>query len=387
MHERRQAFAEDHGLALRPIGAMLFESMKPSRRHILKLPLLAAVPYIANAQRSVDPHAIASMFMLGFLGSSPQSASARALTRDLAEQRVGGVCFLGHNTKSRLDIEQLTAMFNDAARDVAPLIAVDQEGGAVQRLGKRIGYESFPRANTVAQENSPDHARQLYRQLALTIKNAGFNLNVSPVIDLGIEPGNPVVYKWGRTFGNDGSTVADYAAAFIEAHRNENILTAAKHFPGHGSTLSDSHASAVDITETWRADELTPYRVLAKQGKLDIVMSGHLSHQQLTAGLPATLSSRAVNILRQELGFSGVLMTDDLDMKAIRSSYSLTEAVLRSIAAGYDLILLSNSLQNDPALPQRMIAAVTEAVREGRLSANSIHESAERLARLKKTIE
>ena len=327
------------------------------------------------------------MFMVGFLGSSPQSASARALAQDLAEHRAGGVCFLGHNTKSRPDIEQLTAMFKDAAGHVVPLVAVDQEGGAVQRLGKRSGYRSFPRANKVARENSPDKARELYHQLALSIKNAGFNLNLSPVIDLGIEPTNPVVYKWGRTFGDNGSTVAAYAAAFIEAHRNANILTAAKHFPGHGSTLSDSHASPVDITATWRTDELTPYRVLAEQGKLDIVMSGHLSHEQLTNGLPATLSARAVRILRQELGFSGVLMTDDLDMKAIRSSYSLNDAVLRSIAAGYDLILLSNSLQNDPALPRRMVAAVTDAVREGRLSANSIHESAERLARLKKTIE
>ena len=360
--------------------------MNPNRRQVLKLPVLAAVPLIANAQQTVDPRAVASMLLLGFLGSSTESASAKSLAQDLSRQHAGGVCFLGHNTKSRRGIEQLTAMFRSAAGNRTPLIAVDQEGGAVQRLGKQNGYAAFPRARNVARQHSPHAAREIYHQLAATIKKAGFNLNLSPVVDLGIEPSNPVVFKWGRTFGNDGKAVADYASAFIEAHRQLNILTAAKHFPGHGSTTSDSHANPVDITGTWRSDELTPYRILAKQNKLDIVMSGHLSHHELTAGIPATLSSRAVKILREELGFTGVLMTDDLDMKAIRSSYSLIEAVIRSIAAGYDLILLSNSLKPDNALPQRIIGAVTDAVKEGRLSANSIHESAERLRRLKQAI-
>ena len=185
-------------------------------------------------------------------------------------------------------------LFRNAAIGPAPLLAVDQEGGAVQRLGKRSGYSGFPRAAIVAKQYSPQRAHEIYLQLATTLKTAGFNVNLSPVVDLGIEPANPVVYKWGRTFGDKGTTVATYARAFIEAHRAHNILTAVKHFPGHGSTLRDSHASPVDITKTWRSDELTPYKVLAAQSMLDIVMSGHLSHEKLTSGIPATLSASAV---------------------------------------------------------------------------------------------
>lgn len=326
------------------------------------------------------------MLIMGFIGTTSDAASARALAADINQLGVGGVCFLGHNTKSKHGIEQLTRLFQDASDDTPSLIAVDQEGGAVQRLGKRNGYPAFPRARNVARQHSPEHAREIYRQLAETIKTAGFNLNLSPVLDLGIEPDNPVVYKWGRTFGVDGDTVAKYAGAFIEAHRELNILTAVKHFPGHGSTRVDSHARPVDITDTWQADELTPFKRLIDEQKIDIVMSGHLSHDKLTGGMPATLSANAVKLLRENLAYEGVLMTDDLDMKAIRSSYSLIDAVLRSIEAGYDLILLSNSLTPDRNLAARIVSAVSDAVKNGRLSADSIHESAERVQRLRVSI-
>ncbi|MGR8948023.1 MAG: glycoside hydrolase family 3 N-terminal domain-containing protein [Gammaproteobacteria bacterium] len=354
-----------------------------TRRNLLKIPLIAAVPYIANAKESVDPAAIASMLLMGFLGSSTKSASARALAHDLSTRRVGGVCFLGHNTKNREDIENLSAMFNEAGNNISALIAIDQEGGAVQRLGKRSGYSSFPRARTVATRHSSNEARDIYKELATGLKDAGFNLNLAPVVDLGVQPANPVVYRWGRTFGETPEIVTDFAAAFIEAHRAVGIATAVKHFPGHGSTLIDSHAQAVDLTNTWNEKELGPYKLLAANGLIDIVMSGHLSHQAITEGLPATLSPKAVALIRNDLKFAGVVMTDDLDMKAIRTGFSLIDAVIRAIAAGYDLILLSNSLKPDPALPVRVIGAVETAVKEGRLSANSIHESAERLHKLK----
>ena len=358
----------------------------PLRRRLVKLPLLTAVPYIASATQSVDPRAVASMLMLGFLGANPDSTSARSLANDIAKQRVGGVCFLGHNTKSRAGIESLTAMFHAAAKELHPFIAVDQEGGAVQRLSSKNGYSAFPRAQTVAKNHSPREATEIYLRLARVLRTAGFNLNLAPVIDLGVETQNPVVYRWGRTYGDEAYTVAEYATAFIDAHRQANVLTAVKHFPGHGSTRVDSHATPVDLSATWTNKELIPFQLLAESNHLDIVMSGHLSHKKITGGLPATLSKQAVSLLRHELAYQGVLMTDDLDMKAIRSAYSLIDAVIRSIEAGYDLILLSNSLKPDPHLPQRVITAVIEAVKVGRLSANSIHESAERISRLKQTI-
>ena len=160
------------------------------------------------------------------------------------------------------------------------------------------------------------------------------------------------------------------------------MLTAHKHFPGHGSTYVDSHDRPVDLTPTWRADELVPFRDLAKRGLMDIVMSGHLTHAKLTGGVPATLSPAAVRLLRQDIGFNGAIMTDDLDMKAIRSSFDLEDAIVRAIAAGHDLVLLSNSLKPDDMLQQKAVAAVKAAAAAGRIAPGQIERSAQRIAGL-----
>lgn len=338
-----------------------------------------AAPWVARAQGAADDRMIARMLMLGFSGASSADGGAQKLAQHLAEGRVGGVCFLGHNTRTRAGIESLTRLFNAAPRHGRALVAVDQEGGAVQRLGARNGWSAIPAAQAIAARNSAAEARGVYAQMARELKTAGFNVNLAPVLDLGFEPKNPIVFKWGRAFGKDGATVAEYAGAFVEGHRNQGVLTAHKHFPGHGSTHVDSHDRPVDLTPTWRPDELTPFRDLARRGLMDIVMSGHLTHARLTGGLPATLSPAAVRLLRQDLAYNGVIMTDDLDMKAIRSSYDLDDAIIRAIGAGHDLILLSNSLKPDDMLPQKTIASVKAAVASGRIPRGSIEASYQRI--------
>ncbi|MEM7465909.1 MAG: glycoside hydrolase family 3 N-terminal domain-containing protein, partial [Pseudomonadota bacterium] len=145
------------------------------RRRVLALPTLAAVPYIAHGKRSVDPRAVASMLLMGFLGKDDKSPSAVMLARDIDALGVGGACFLGHNTKSRAGIEGLCRLFNTAGKHQAAFIAVDQEGGAVQRLNKKFGYQAFPRASVLAKNKSPEEAKAVYRQLADELKRTGFN--------------------------------------------------------------------------------------------------------------------------------------------------------------------------------------------------------------------
>lgn len=355
-----------------------------SRRGLVAGVAALAAPWVTKASAAADERMIGEMLMLGFNGATPDAAGVQGLARHLAAGRIGGVCFLGHNTRSRAGIEGIATVFHASAAHSKPLIAVDQEGGAVQRLGARSGYESIPAAQAIAARQKPEDAYAVYKRMARVLRAAGFNLNLAPVVDLGFEPKNPVIAKWGRAYGPDGATVARYATAFVESHRAERVLTAVKHFPGHGSTLDDSHAKPIDLTPTWRADELEPFRRMARAGALDIVMSGHLSHAKITGGEPATLSRAAVEgVLRGEIGFQGAVMTDDLDMAAIRSSYSLPDAVVRAIAAGNDIILLSNSLKPDPDLPVAVIATVKAAVASGRIARGRIEQSAERIARLK----
>lgn len=353
-----------------------------SRRMVLAGAL--AAPYVTKASAAADDRMIGEMLILGFNGATPDAAGVQGLARHLGEGRVGGVCFLGHNTRTRAGIEGIAKVFQSSATHSKPLVSVDQEGGAVQRLGARSGYDAIPPAQAIASRNSPEEAYAVYQRMARTLRAAGFNLNLAPVVDLGFEPKNPVIAKWGRAYGADGATVARYAAAFVQSHRAERVLTAVKHFPGHGSTLGDSHEKPIDLTPTWRPDELEPFRRMARGGALDIVMSGHLAHAKLTAGEPATLSRAAIDgVLRREIGYQGAVMTDDLDMAAIRSSYSLTDAVVRAIIAGNDIILLSNSLKPDPNLPVAVIATVKEAAASGRIPKGRIEQSAERVARLK----
>jgi beta-N-acetylhexosaminidase len=341
-------------------------------------------PYVRRAQAAVSDEMIGQMLIVGFAGSTAEAGGAQGLARHIAAGRAGGACFLGHNTRSRDGIEGLTTLFNDAGSRRKALIAVDQEGGAVQRLGSKIGYPAIPAAQAVAARRDPDGARAVYTGMARELRAAGFNFNMAPVVDLGFQPKNPVVTKWGRAFGDDGATVARFAGACVAGHRAAGVLTALKHFPGHGSTLVDSHAKPVDITATWQADELEPYRRLAKAGLVDVVMTGHLSHAKLTAGEPATLSRTAIEgLLRRDLGYQGAVITDDLDMAAIRSRYDLGDAVLRAIAAGNDLILLSNSAAPDPELPTRLIGLVRDAVASGRIPAGRIEAAAQRIAALK----
>jgi beta-N-acetylhexosaminidase len=348
---------------------------------------LIAAPYVTKASAAASDEMIGDMLVLGFSGASADAESAQGLARHIAAGRAGGACFLGHNTRSKAGIEALTALFARSGRRTHPLIAVDQEGGVVQRLGAKIGYPAIPAARDMAAQVSPAQAKPLYAAMAATLRSAGFNLNLAPVVDLGFEPKNPIVSKFGRAFGKDGATVACYAAAFIAGHREHGVLTAVKHFPGHGSTLTDSHARPVDLTPTWREDELVPYRELTRLGLVDLVMSGHLAHDKLTGGEPATLSAKAIEgLLRRDIGFRGAVMTDDLDMAAIRSTVPLMEAVVRAIAAGNDLLLLSNSASPDPDLPLRVIAAVKGAVADGRIPKGRIEASATRLARLGQTV-
>jgi beta-N-acetylhexosaminidase len=354
------------------------------RSFIARAGALIGAPYVLRAGAAIADSAIGQMFIVGFAGSSAAAAGAQNLARHVASGAVGGVCFLGYNVRSRKGLESLTRLFASAGRHGAPLITIDQEGGAVQRLGPKLGYPAVPAAKTVAAKHDVKGALAIYAAMARELRDAGFNFNMAPVVDLGFEPRNPVVTKWGRCFGADGATVARYAGACVAAHREAGVLTALKHFPGHGSTLTDSHAKPVDITATWRPEELEPYRQLERAGLIDIVMSGHLAHAKLTGGEPATLSHRAISgLLRGDIGYDGVAMTDDLDMAAIRSRYDLADAVVRAIAAGNDLVLLSNSATPDPDMPVKMAAAVREAIAQGRLAAARIEEAGGRIAALK----
>lgn len=335
---------------------------------------------------------IGQMIVVGFPGDDERDPGVAAARDQLAKGVIGGVVVYPENIVSPGQLKSLIAYLRNARSNPIPFIAVDQEGGLVQRLARRTGHTDFPSADSVAANPSysaPESVKRLYGTMAAELADAGFNLNFGPVVDLNLNPENPVIGARERSFGIDPKRVTDFTRAFIEAHRRANVVTAAKHFPGHGSSLADSHQSFADISKTWRESELEPYRVLAKEGLLDMVMVGHLYHPRFSDGgkLPASLSARAVRLLRDphELGFKGVVVSDDMEMGAVQD-YAREERVIKAINAGINLIVFSNVTESDPELGVKIHTIIAAAVRDGLIARIRIEQAYGKIMLLKRRL-
>lgn len=323
--------------------------------------------------------------MLGFTGHTIASDSAQILAEHLRTRRVAGVAFVKENIGSRSDVEQLVSLFKEAAPQA--LIAIDHEGGAVQRLREQHGFTSLPPARWVAENMDLAQSKAIYSQSARDLAKAGFNINLAPVVDLH-DSENPAVGRWGRAFNSDPSIVARYAKDFIDAFAAEGVTCVLKHFPGHGRSKSDSHGDLPDITATWSEQELEPYIPLIQSGAAKIIMGGHLFHAKLSSDAIATTLSRNVitNILRNKLNFRGIIITDDIDMKAISIQIGRRDAFLNAVAAGNDIVVIRNANDFDPNLPQECAEWVLSAVSQSLLDARQIKDSSARVAALRASI-
>jgi beta-N-acetylhexosaminidase len=287
------------------------------------------------------------MIVVGFAGSDATDKSVRAVAAEIASGGIGGVMYLKTNVKSLDSVRRMNRLFREASPDLAPFITLDQEGGLVERLTRDVGFKELPSAADVAKANSPAQAEKLYAPMAAQIADLGFTVNFGPVADLALNPGNQVIVRYGRAYGADPGTVVSYDQAFIDAHHAAGVVTSLKHFPGHGSSTADSHEGFVDITRSWKPTELEPYRQLIASGYADMVMAGHLYHADYDPSgeeLPSSLSPAWLNgVLRGELGFDGVVISDDLEMGAVRDHFPLRERIVRAVKAGVDILLFSNT--------------------------------------------
>ena len=312
---------------------------------------------------------IGQMLIVGFRGTSPKQKWPKTIRDQLTRGEIGGVIFLKNNLSSAGNAKALTRSFREAGAKYPPLITVDQEGGSVQRLAGNVGLRRLLSERAVAARFTPEQAYDYYRKVARDLKSFGFNVNLGPVVDVNTNPRNPIIGRLGRAFSRDPETVAKYGAAFVRAHRAEGIITSLKHFPGHGSGRTDSHIDMVNISKSWKEQELAPFAELIAEDLADTVMIGHLHLASLQPGeaanLPATFSPELLEgVLRRQLHFQGVIISDDLEMGAIRRHYRPSQALVRAIKAGNDLLILSNTHRPDPAMPARAVASIKQAAEQ-----------------------
>jgi beta-N-acetylhexosaminidase len=351
--------------------------------------LAAVIAFTRPAQpREPDPSLdamIGQMLLIGFHGTSPGGKNARRIARQIARGQIGGVILMDRNIRSPRQVRALTSIFLNTGHPLTPIISVDQEGGMVQRLSARKGFKAYPMASTVARLYTPEKARRIYKSMAQELAKSGFNLNYGPVLDLNLNRRNPVIGRLGRSYGANPERVVAYAHAFISAHREANVLTSVKHFPGHGSSWSDSHKRFVDLTKTWKEIELEPYRALARDGAIDTLMVGHLYHPAFSNNqrLPATLTSTAIEgWVRGRLGFQGVVITDDLEMGAITRYHNLRTTLIKAVQSGNDILMFSTA-GADPKFVPKATRILHKAVNDGTIARKRIAQAYARIKSLK----
>jgi beta-N-acetylhexosaminidase len=359
--------------------------MSFNRRDILGLAAGAAAFGFARpaAAASLDAM-IGQMLMMGTLGSTADGEWPRRLAEQIAQGQIGGVVLLGHNFKSRDGVRAMTRGFRKAAGGTPVFIALDQEGGKVQRLGAKLGYDKIPAARTIG-AGSPEAALEVYGRMAKLVREAGFNMNLGPCVDLGLNAANPVVGVTERTYARDPEKVVAFGEAFVAAHRKHRVFTVLKHFPGHGSSSGDSHDGFVDISKSWQPEEIEPYKLMIASGHADAIMPGHLLHKAMASdGDPVSISAAAIGkTLRKSLGYKGLVISDDLQMGAVRKNYTLDSALKRAINAGVDMVMVTNSSTPDKDLPGKLIARVRAMVEAGEVSEARIKSAYARIMRAK----
>ncbi len=335
---------------------------------------------------------VGQMIMVGFRGIDLEQA--RPVVEQIRNIGIGGVVLFDYDVQSKTPVrniaspgqlQRLTAGLQKSSR-IPLLIAVDQEGGRVARLKPRHGFAAMPSQAELGRLDDSGRTAAAAATAAGELRRCGINLNFAPVLDVNVNPANPVIGKLERSFSKSVDAVIRHGRSAVGAYRRSGVLCAVKHFPGHGSSQQDSHEGFTDVSATWRTFELTPFARLIEYGLCDMVMTAHIFNERLDPAHPATLSVRVVDgILRDSLGFDGVVITDDLQMKAISDNYGLDAAVRLAIEAGNDILLFGNNTGSyDENIAAKAAESVERLVRTGVIPAERIDASFRRIMKLKK---
>lgn len=337
-----------------------------------------------GAEASLD-EMIGQMIIVGFKGNSTVSKGFRNVTKDLEAGKISGVIFFEDNIKNPETLKNMTETIYKSTMKTRPFIGIDMEGGEVQRMNSKNDFKDYPSAVEISKMDT-NKARQIYSDMAETLSGYLFNVNFAPCVDLDINE-NSILHKKGRSYSSSPAVVNKFAGEFIDAHFDKGIITSLKHFPGHGSVSEDTHLSFADASETYKEIEMEPYFNLMFKNNLQMVMVSHIYNKNYDEIYPASLSNPTINgLLRRINGYSGVVITDDLDMGAIRQNYDLEETVIQAINAGNDILLFSNRKHYNPNLADDINKIVKNAILEGLIRPARIQEAYDRVIKLKKNI-
>ncbi|MCR4662551.1 MAG: hypothetical protein K5622_01525 [Endomicrobiaceae bacterium] len=339
---------------------------------------------------------ISQMIIVGFNGT--EITQNNPIYDDIINGNISGVILFSKNVltsvmnkkytpKNMISPQELKRLIKQIKK-ISPnklFVAIDEEGGQVSRLPISLGFNVSDLSHKqLGEKNDKTLTYKQAKKTAETLSNLGINVNFAPCVDLAVNKESPVIYKKERSFSDKPQIVSKHAQAFIQAHNKYKILTVAKHFPGHGSAIEDSHKGFTNISDTWDKKELEPYIFLNKKWLLNAVMIAHVYNKNLDINYPASLSKRVVtDLLKNNLKFNGLVFSDDMQMKAISDNYSLEDSIITAINAGNDVLIFGNNLKYDKDIAKKFNDIVFNAVKEGKISKDRIEESYNKITETK----
>lgn len=370
----------------------------------LFLIILCCFSNIALATPIDLSRAVGQMMLVGFDGTEINESSP--IVKEIRDFHIGGVILDNHkqgNTGKRIvnivnpeQLKKLTDQLQYYAKkyDDYPLfIAVNQEGGLINALKPSMGFDNegdLSQFDIAKDENRVLIYDQAY-QRGLLLKKYGINLNFAPVADLNINPDNPAIGKWKRSFGDNPAWVTHDLEIVIRAYKESGILCTLKHFPGLGSANANTDYDYADLTSTWSEKELKPYKELIKQNAAcAFVMTSHLVNRKLDeSGMPLSLSKKVVtDLLRNKLKFKGLVITDDMDAIAMRQHYSTDEAIRKVVLAGNNVIIYGGTQGNDPYEDAQMLfTTLMNLVGTDADVRHEVYESYKKIEKIKKELK
>lgn len=300
--------------------------------------------------------------------------------KNIRENKIGGLILFSRNIANK---DQLLKLLNDLNEEnrinkIPLFLSIDEEGGKVSRLSPIVN--NLKDGGWLGEVDDINISYKYGQNLGLKLKSFGFNLNFAPVLDINSNPSNPVIGS--RAYGRTAKSVADHGLAVMEGIRSQNIIPVAKHFPGHGDTSVDSHLDLPIVYKTineLKEMEIIPFQKAVDNG-LDMIMVAHILFPEIDKNNPATLSPIIIDdILRRDMKFEGVIISDDMTMGAVLKNYSLEEASFSFLKAGGDIVLVSHGQEN----PQLVLDRIKKAIKDGQISIEEIDKKLYRILKLK----
>ncbi len=333
---------------------------------------------------------IGQLLLFG-IGSSKTIDKNNKFLKSVQANKLGGILIYEKNIakdSSKSNLKKLIKKFKDASKTPL-LVSIDEEGGKVNRLKIKYGFPKTVSAYYLGNTNDLDSTKHYSDIIAHNLYLTGINVNYAPVLDFH-NPSSPPLGKMERCFSNDTEIIIKHSRQVIESHRYFNVKTVLKHFPGHGNSQKDSHLDVTDVSKYWKIEELIPYERLITENKVDAIMTAHIVNHNLDDSLlPATLSKKVMTgLLREQMGFKGIIISDDMHMKAISDHYGFEDAIEMCINAGVDILMFSNNIAKHlEIVPEDVIVKIKKMIENGKITEERIETSYQRVLKFKESLK